>query len=134
VGVFNLFGGAINWMIKRQVVVVLSTTEVEYMVATHAIKEAVWLQRLCSSIGLVLLTPKHVGGGGGSLIGDPLWQKDGKKWSKNPLTLSLGCNVHSLSSGQNWVSRIRAPRSMGKVGFWSPLAFLPLRRMGVVGK
>ena len=40
-------------MRKRQDVVVLSTTEVEYMATTHASKEAVWLQRLCSSIGLV---------------------------------------------------------------------------------
>jgi phosphoribosyl-AMP cyclohydrolase len=51
--VFNLFGGAISWMSKRQVVVALSTTEVEYMETTHASKEAVWLQRLCSGIGLV---------------------------------------------------------------------------------
>ena len=51
--VFNLFGGAISWMRKRYVVVALSTTEVEYMEATHARKEEVWLQRLCSSIGLV---------------------------------------------------------------------------------
>jgi hypothetical protein len=41
--VFNLFGGAISWMSKRHVVVALSTTEVEYMVATHASKEEVWL-------------------------------------------------------------------------------------------
>jgi phosphoribosyl-AMP cyclohydrolase len=51
--VFNLFGGAISWMRKSQVVVALSTTEVEYMTTTHARKEAVWLQRLCSGIGLV---------------------------------------------------------------------------------
>jgi hypothetical protein len=51
--VFNLFGGAISWMRKRQVVVALSTTEVEYMETTHASKEAIWLQRLCSGIGLV---------------------------------------------------------------------------------
>ena len=50
---FNLFGGEISWMSKRQVVVALSTTEVEYMAATHASKEAIWLQRLCSGIGLV---------------------------------------------------------------------------------
>jgi hypothetical protein len=49
----TLFGGEISWMRKRQVVVALSTTEVEYMVATHASKESLWLQRLCSSIGLV---------------------------------------------------------------------------------
>eukprot|EP00253_Pinus_taeda_P036397 PITA_36397 len=51
--VFNLFGGAINWMGKKQSVVALSTTEAEYMVATHVSKEAVWLQRLCSNMVLV---------------------------------------------------------------------------------
>jgi hypothetical protein len=49
----NLFGGAISWMRKRQSIVSLSTIEVEYMEATHASKEAVWLQRLCLGIGLV---------------------------------------------------------------------------------
>jgi phosphoribosyl-AMP cyclohydrolase len=51
--VFNLFGGAISWMSKRQAVVALSTTEVEYMEATHASKEPIWLKILCSGIGLV---------------------------------------------------------------------------------
>eukprot|EP00253_Pinus_taeda_P035774 PITA_35774 len=51
--VFNLFGGADSWMSKKQSIVALSTIEVEYMAATHASKEAVWLQRLCSSMGLV---------------------------------------------------------------------------------
>ena len=51
--VFNLFGGAISWMSKIQSILALSTIEVEYMVATHASKEAIWLHRLCSSIGLV---------------------------------------------------------------------------------
>src|SRR5271168_4069533 len=51
--VFNLFGGAVSWMSKKQFVVALSTIEAEYMAATHGIKEAVWLQRLCSSMGLV---------------------------------------------------------------------------------
>jgi hypothetical protein len=51
--VFNPFGGAISWMRKRQAIVALSTTEAEYMASTHASKESVWLQRLCSSIGLL---------------------------------------------------------------------------------
>jgi phosphoribosyl-AMP cyclohydrolase len=51
--VFNLFGGAISWMSKRQPVVALSTIEVEYMASTHVSKEAIWLKRLCSGIGLV---------------------------------------------------------------------------------
>eukprot|EP00253_Pinus_taeda_P026256 PITA_26256 len=50
---FNLFGGAVSWMSKKQSVVALSATKAEYMAATHASKEAVWLQRLCSSMGLV---------------------------------------------------------------------------------
>jgi hypothetical protein len=33
--------------------VAISTTEVEYMETTHASKQAIWLQILCSSIGLV---------------------------------------------------------------------------------
>ena len=41
--VFNLFGGAISWMSKRQVVVALSTTESEYIASNHASKEVVWL-------------------------------------------------------------------------------------------
>jgi phosphoribosyl-AMP cyclohydrolase len=51
--VFNLFGGEISWMSKRQDVVAFSTTEAKYMAATHASKEEIWLQILCSGIGLV---------------------------------------------------------------------------------
>jgi hypothetical protein len=51
--VFNLFEGAISWMRKRQDVVVLSTTEAKYMATTHAIKKEIWLQIMCSGIGLV---------------------------------------------------------------------------------
>jgi hypothetical protein len=40
-------------MRKRQFVVALSTSEVEYMASTHARKEAGWLQKLCLGIGLV---------------------------------------------------------------------------------
>eukprot|EP00253_Pinus_taeda_P020067 PITA_20067 len=50
---FNLFGGVVSWISKKNFVVALSTTEAEYIAATHASKEAVWLQRLCSSMGLV---------------------------------------------------------------------------------
>ena len=51
--VFNLFGGIVSWMSKKQFVVALSTTDAEYMAATHAGKELVCLQRLCSSMGSV---------------------------------------------------------------------------------
>eukprot|EP00253_Pinus_taeda_P022624 PITA_22624 len=39
--VFNLFGGVVSWISKKQSVVALSTTEEKYMAATHASKEAV---------------------------------------------------------------------------------------------
>ena len=51
--VFNLFGGADSWKRKRQSVVVLSTIETEYMITTYVSKEVVWLQIMCSSMGLV---------------------------------------------------------------------------------
>lgn len=38
-------------MSTEQFVVALSITEVEYIATTHASKEAVWLQQLCSKIG-----------------------------------------------------------------------------------
>jgi hypothetical protein len=48
--VFNMYGGAISWMSKRQAAIALSTTEDEYMEVTYESKEAVWLQLLCSGI------------------------------------------------------------------------------------
>ncbi|KAH9654151.1 hypothetical protein KPL70_027652 [Citrus sinensis] len=43
--VFTLAGAAVSWVSKLQTVVALSTTEAEYMVATQACKEAIWIQR-----------------------------------------------------------------------------------------
>ena len=40
--VFTLAGAAISWVSKLQTVVILSTTEAEYIVATQACKEAVY--------------------------------------------------------------------------------------------
>ena len=37
-------------MSKRQAIVALSTTEAEYMAATHASKEAVWLHKDCVQV------------------------------------------------------------------------------------
>jgi hypothetical protein len=44
---FQLIGGEVNWMSKRQVVVSLSIVDVEYMNTTQAYKEAIWLMKLC---------------------------------------------------------------------------------------
>ena len=48
---FNVFGGIISLMNKKQVVAALSTIEVEYMESTHVSKKALWLQIFCSNIG-----------------------------------------------------------------------------------
>jgi hypothetical protein len=41
--VFNLFGGAICWMIKIRARTTLSNIEVEYMTSTYERNETLWL-------------------------------------------------------------------------------------------
>lgn len=43
---FIVHGGAVSWSAKRQEIVSLSTTESEYIAATYATKEALWLHTL----------------------------------------------------------------------------------------
>ncbi|KAH7295960.1 hypothetical protein KP509_26G001200 [Ceratopteris richardii] len=50
--VYILAGGAISWCSRLQRIVALSTTEAEYISATEASKEAIWLARLCSEFGM----------------------------------------------------------------------------------
>ncbi|MCO5566647.1 hypothetical protein L7F22_020324 [Adiantum nelumboides] len=50
--VFTLAGGAVSWCSRLQKIVALSTTEAEYISATEASKEAIWLARLCSDFDL----------------------------------------------------------------------------------
>ena len=47
---FMLYGGAVSWSAKKQEIVTLSTTESEYVAATHATKEALWLRSLITQI------------------------------------------------------------------------------------
>eukprot|EP00253_Pinus_taeda_P026819 PITA_26819 len=49
--VFTLAGGAISWMSKLQNIVALSTTEKEYVAASHACKEVIWLKGLFGEFG-----------------------------------------------------------------------------------
>ncbi|XP_057811283.1 secreted RxLR effector protein 161-like [Salvia miltiorrhiza] len=50
--IFTLFGSAVSWKSSLQSVVALSTTEAEYMAATEAVKEAVWLKGLVHDFGI----------------------------------------------------------------------------------
>ena len=47
---FLLHSGAVSWTTKHQEIISLSTTESEYIAATYAAKEALWLQSLISQL------------------------------------------------------------------------------------
>ncbi|KAE8722786.1 AMP-dependent synthetase and ligase family protein isoform 2 [Hibiscus syriacus] len=48
--VFKVVGGAVSWVSKLQSVVATSTTEAEYVAATQASKEAIWLKILLEEL------------------------------------------------------------------------------------
>jgi hypothetical protein len=54
---FLIDGTAISWSSKRQEIVSLSTTESEYVMATHSGKEALWLHSLISEVFGKLTSP-----------------------------------------------------------------------------
>jgi len=49
--VFIVGGTTVSWVSKIQSVVALSTTEAEYVAATEASKEMIWLQRFLDELG-----------------------------------------------------------------------------------
>jgi len=49
--VFQLCGGPVSWVSKKQAVVALSTTEAEYVAAAFATQELVWLRKLLQELG-----------------------------------------------------------------------------------
>ena len=49
---FTFLGGAISWQFKLQKCVALSTTEVEYIVATEDAKEILWMKTFFKELGL----------------------------------------------------------------------------------
>ena len=50
--VFTLANAPVSWKSTLQSTVALSTTEVEYMAITEAVKEAIWLQGLLRELGI----------------------------------------------------------------------------------
>ena len=47
---FLFDGGAVSWASKKQELITLSTAETEFVAATHAAKEAIWLRKLLGDI------------------------------------------------------------------------------------
>ncbi|MCO5605254.1 hypothetical protein L7F22_059434 [Adiantum nelumboides] len=55
--VFTFTEGAVSWISRLQKCVALSTTEAEYVAATEASKEALWLMRLVEEFGIKSQVP-----------------------------------------------------------------------------
>ncbi|KAJ8754916.1 hypothetical protein K2173_015428 [Erythroxylum novogranatense] len=51
--IFTLNGGAVSWKSSKQETTVDSTTEAEYIVASDAAKEAVWIKKFITKLGVV---------------------------------------------------------------------------------
>ena len=54
---FLIDGSAISWSSKQQEIVLLSTTKSEYIVATHGMKEVLWLHSLLSEVFGTITAP-----------------------------------------------------------------------------
>uniref|UniRef100_A0A3Q7FH72 Reverse transcriptase Ty1/copia-type domain-containing protein n=1 Tax=Solanum lycopersicum TaxID=4081 RepID=A0A3Q7FH72_SOLLC len=55
----DMAGGAISWQSKLKKCVALSTTEAEYITATKAVKEMIWLKRFLQELGLSQMEPEE---------------------------------------------------------------------------
>ncbi|MCO5592943.1 hypothetical protein L7F22_046947 [Adiantum nelumboides] len=55
--VFTMVGGAVSWRSRLQTCVTQTTTEAEYVAASEACKEAIWLARLVTDLGIKEETP-----------------------------------------------------------------------------
>ena len=51
--IFTLGGGPVSWTSILQSTIALSTIEVEYMAATEAVKEVIWLKGLLCDLGVI---------------------------------------------------------------------------------
>ena len=54
---YILDGGAVSWMSKKQELVTLSMAKAEYVAATHAVKEGIWLRRFIKEVFQPLTSP-----------------------------------------------------------------------------
>jgi hypothetical protein len=60
--VFMLEHGAISWKSRLQPTIAASTVEAEYMSASSAAREGVWLRRLVGELGYNMLDPTRIAG------------------------------------------------------------------------
>jgi len=55
--IFKMYGSIISWSTNRQPTIALSTTEAEYMAASYATCEAIWLKNILKDFGVELSEP-----------------------------------------------------------------------------
>jgi hypothetical protein len=53
-------GAAIDWCSRKQSLLTTSSTEAEYVAMTHVSKEAMWISRLLSDLGMKLSSPMRI--------------------------------------------------------------------------
>ena len=58
--VFTLNGGAISWKSSKQATVADSTTEAEYIAASEAAKEGVWIRKFVEELEVVPSSSAHI--------------------------------------------------------------------------
>ena len=58
--VFILNGGAVSWKSSKQGTIADSTTEAEYIAASEAAKEVVWIRQFIAELGVVPSTSKAI--------------------------------------------------------------------------
>ena len=118
--VFLINGSAVSWSSKKQELVTLSTTEAEYVAATHAAKEAVWICRLIRQLFCPLESPM-------TLYSD----------SKSAIALVKDGNFHARTKHINiWYHFIcyiikAECNSLAFQHLYTPLIFIPLSTLSV---
>lgn len=55
--IFKIYGSIVSWSTNRQPTIALSTTEAEYMAASYATCEAIWLGNILKDFGVELSEP-----------------------------------------------------------------------------
>ena len=57
---FFLGSGAISWSSKKQPIVTLSSTELEYVALTHSAKDIIWIQKLLFQFSPIISIPSNI--------------------------------------------------------------------------
>eukprot|EP00253_Pinus_taeda_P029487 PITA_29487 len=115
--VFTVGGTTVSWVSKIQSVVALSTTEAEYVVATEASKEMIWLQRFT---GELEASPLLIGFIDSDWAGDSDNQKSTASYV---FTLGFGpitwaCKKHSVISLSSVEEDYRGAIESSKEALW----------------